>query len=137
MWMPTVQHAQKLGARIVMGATDIPDTGRMAVLTDPQGASFALFSAAAGSGAGSGGAAGPSEFSWHELTTTDVEGAKRFYGELFGWREVNKHDMGPMGTYHLVGFAGATEASIGMYQSPVDKPMPTRWMCYAHVSGYR
>ena len=31
-----------------MGATDIPDTGRMAVLADPQGAAFALFSAPAG-----------------------------------------------------------------------------------------
>ena len=130
----TVQHAQKLGARVSMGATDIPDTGRMAVLADPQGAPFALFSAAAGSGAGSGSGGGPSDFSWHELTTTDVEAAKRFYSELFAWQEVNKHDMGPMGTYHLVGFAGAPQASIGMYQSPADKPMPTRWMCYAHVS---
>jgi predicted enzyme related to lactoylglutathione lyase len=128
----TLQHAQKLGARVSMGATDIPDTGRMAVLADPQGASFALFSAAAGSGAGGGN--GPSDFSWHELTTSDVEGAMRFYAELFGWREVNKHDMGPMGVYHLSGPAGAPQPSIGMYQSPPDKPMPTRWMCYAHVT---
>jgi hypothetical protein len=128
----TLQHAQKLGARVSMGATDIPDTGRMAVLADPQGASFALFSAAAGSGAGGGN--GPSDFSWHELTTSDVEGAMRFYAELFGWREVNKHDMGPMGVYHLIGPAGAPQPSIGMYQSPPDKPMPTRWMCYAHVT---
>src|ERR1700683_1990472 len=59
----TVQHAQKLGARVSMGATDIPDTGRMAVLADPQGASFALFSDAAGSGAGSGRGGGPSALS--------------------------------------------------------------------------
>jgi hypothetical protein len=128
-----LQHAQKLGARVSMGATDIPDTGRMAVLADPQGAAFALFSAA-GSAAGSGSATGPSDFSWHELTTSDVEAAIRFYGELFGWRELNKHDMGAMGTYHLIGPAGAAQPLIGMYQSPADKPMPTRWMCYAHVT---
>jgi hypothetical protein len=130
----SLQHAQKLGARVSMGATDIPDTGRMAVLADPQGAAFALFSAGAGSAAGSGSATGPSDFSWHELTTSDVEAAIRFYGELFGWREVNKHDMGAMGTYHLIGLAGAAQPLIGMYQSPADKPMPTRWMCYAHVT---
>jgi predicted enzyme related to lactoylglutathione lyase len=130
----SLQHAQKLGARVSMGATDIPDTGRMAVLADPQGAAFALFSAGAGSAAGSGSATGPSDFSWHELTTSDVEAAIRFYGELFGWRELNKHDMGAMGTYHLIGLAGAAQPVIGMYQSPADKPMPTRWMCYAHVT---
>ena len=25
------------------------------------------------------------EFCWYELGTTDADGAKRFYGEMFGW----------------------------------------------------
>ncbi|HEY4873539.1 MAG TPA: VOC family protein [Steroidobacteraceae bacterium] len=128
----TVQAAQRLGARVTMGATDIPDTGRFAVLADPQGAAFALYSSPAGSQAGSGSSSGPQEFSWHELTTTDAEAAIRFYGELFGWTEVGKHDMGPMGVYHLVGIQGVQ--SIGMYKSTPDKPMPTQWMSYAHVA---
>jgi predicted enzyme related to lactoylglutathione lyase len=130
----TLQNAQRLGARVSMGATDLPETGRMAVLADPQGAAFALFSAASGSQAGSGSGGGAPDFSWHELTTSDVAGALRFYAELFGWQELAKHDMGPMGTYHLVGPAGAPQPSIGMYQSPADKPMPTRWLCYVHVT---
>jgi predicted enzyme related to lactoylglutathione lyase len=128
----TVQAAQRLGARVTMGATDIPDTGRMAVLADPQGAAFALFSAPAGSQAGSGSSSGAQEFSWHELTTSDAEAALRFYSELFGWTEVGKHDMGPMGVYRLVGIQGVQ--SIGMFKSTADKPMPTQWMCYAHVT---
>ena len=28
----------------------------------------------------------PGTFSWVELFTTDTEGAKRFYHELFGWQ---------------------------------------------------
>ena len=28
----------------------------------------------------------PGSFVWHDLLTKDVAGAKRFYGELFGWR---------------------------------------------------
>jgi predicted enzyme related to lactoylglutathione lyase len=128
----TVQAAQRLGARVTMGATDIPDTGRFAVLADPQGAAFALYSSPAGSQAGSGSSSGSPEFSWHELTTTDAEAALRFYSELFGWSEVGKHDMGPMGVYHLVGIQGVQ--SIGMFKSTPDKPMPTQWMCYAHVT---
>ena len=27
----------------------------------------------------------PGTLSWNELTTDDVEGSKRFYGEVFGW----------------------------------------------------
>jgi uncharacterized protein len=38
-----VQQATGLGARVVAGPADIPGTGRFAVLTDPQGAAFALF----------------------------------------------------------------------------------------------
>ena len=35
--------AANLGARVTVGPADIPGTGRFAVLTDPQGAAFALF----------------------------------------------------------------------------------------------
>src|ERR1700733_5595899 len=127
----TVHSAQGLGARVLMGATDIPDTGRMAVLADPQGAAFALFSPTGASQAGGGGSMSQ-EFSWHELTTTDPVAALRFYSELFGWQELGKHDMGPMGVYHLVGINGVQ--AIGMFKMLPDRPMPTAWMCYAHVA---
>ena len=31
----------------------------------------------------------PGTFSWTDLTTTDQDGAKPFYGELFGWDAVD------------------------------------------------
>jgi len=127
----TLQAAQGLGARVLMGATEIPSAGRFAVLADPQGATFAIYGAPSGSQGDSGGSPG-SDFSWHELTTSDAVAALRFYSELFGWAEVAKHDMGPMGVYHLVGMQGV--ASIGMFTSSPDKPMPTQWLCYAHVA---
>jgi predicted enzyme related to lactoylglutathione lyase len=127
----TLQAAQGLGARVLMGATDIPSAGRFAVLADPQGATFAIYGVPADSTGNGGSSSGPPEFSWHELTTSDAVAALRFYSELFGWTEVGKHDMGPMGVYHLVGIQGVQ--SIGMFTSPPDRPMPTQWMCYAHV----
>lgn len=51
-WMPyfqtvdcdaSVRTATGLGAQVMVGPQDIPKTGRFAVLTDPQGATFALF----------------------------------------------------------------------------------------------
>src|ERR1022692_3893168 len=38
-----LKKATDLGASVIAGPADIPGTGRFAVLTDPQGAAFALF----------------------------------------------------------------------------------------------
>ena len=38
-----VKKATDLGGSVIVGPTDIPGTGRFAVLADPQGAAFALF----------------------------------------------------------------------------------------------
>lgn len=43
-------------------------------------------------------------FYWHELHVGDVEAAKGFYGELFGWK-TRAMDM-PMGTYTLISANG-------------------------------
>ena len=39
----SVKKAKKLGAKIAMGAFNVPDVGRIAVVIDPQGAVFGLF----------------------------------------------------------------------------------------------
>jgi predicted enzyme related to lactoylglutathione lyase len=39
----TVERAKSLGANLVMGPMEIPNTGRFAVLSDPQGAFFCLY----------------------------------------------------------------------------------------------
>ena len=39
-------------------------------------------------------------FVWHDLMTSDIEGARSFYGALFGWKFVDSHN--PKDTYlHL------------------------------------
>src|SRR5215467_25095 len=43
----TAAEARKLGATLYLPPTDFEDVGRMAVLADPQGATFAIFKAAA------------------------------------------------------------------------------------------
>ena len=39
----SAQKAEKLGGRVLVPPTDIPETGRFAVLTDPTGAAFAIY----------------------------------------------------------------------------------------------
>jgi uncharacterized protein len=125
----TAEHAQRLGAKVWKAATDIPNVGRFAVLADPQGATFALFTPAPG---GSGGPApGPGVFSWHELATTSVPGAVAFYGELFGWTKGPGHDMGPMGIYQIIERFGSQIGGICNVQGPAT---PSSWLSYVQVA---
>ena len=126
----TCARAQGLGAKVVKAAADIPNVGRFAVLTDPQGAAFAVFTPGAGPPpAASAGAGG---FSWHELSTTEVAAALRFYGELFGWRKGPGHDMGTgMGVYQLFEHGGRQVGGMHAVQGPSTPPA---WLSYVQVA---
>jgi predicted enzyme related to lactoylglutathione lyase len=125
----TAEHAQRLGARVVKAASDIPNVGRFAVLADPQGATFALYTP--GPSGGAVPAPGPGIFSWHELATTDVAGALRFYGELFGWTKGAGHDMGAMGVYQIFERFGSMIGGMCNVQGPATPPS---WLSYVQVA---
>ena len=126
----TVAEAQRLGGKVLKGATDIPNMGRYAVLTDPQGATFAVYSPPAPAPDGAGPNGGPGEFTWHELATTDYAAAMSFYSELFGWEKGPGHDMGAMGIYQLVVHGGAQVGGIYNLQAPTTPP---HWLSYVRV----
>ncbi|MEX1258553.1 MAG: VOC family protein [Gemmatimonadota bacterium] len=125
-----VKRAADLGATIVVPAKDIPDVGRIAVLQDPQGAGISLFAPASEpppipARPPVGG------FSWHELMTTELDGAWDFYTKLFGWREKSVFDMGEMGPYRIF---GTDEMDLGgMFTKPAGQPGPSFWLYYARV----
>lgn len=126
----SVRQAVSLGARAYVQPQDIPTMGRFAVLGDPQGATFALFSAT-GEIPGHDGPAKPGEFSWHELAARDWRAAWGFYEQLFGWVKMDAMDMGPVGTYQMFGRAG--QMLGGIYNKPREMPAPPHWLCYALV----
>jgi predicted enzyme related to lactoylglutathione lyase len=71
---------------------DVMDAGRMAVCTDPEGAAFGVWQAKENKGAQI--VNEPGSLNLNGLNTRDVEGAKSFYGSVFGWRTLAL-DPGP------------------------------------------
>ena len=62
---------------------DVQDHGRMAVLADPEGAGFCVWEARAHRGAAI--VNEPGSVNFNGLQTRDLDRAKAFYGEVFGW----------------------------------------------------
>jgi uncharacterized protein len=72
------------GGKALMDPFDVMDAGRMAVFEDPEGAVFCVWEAKRHRGAAIVNEAG--SLSFNGLNTRDVEGAKSFYGSVFGWQ---------------------------------------------------
>ena len=87
----TVGKVKQVGGSVVMEAFDALDGGRIAVIADPAGAAIGIWQPGAHRGAEL--VNEPGAYSMSALNTTDPEGAKRFYPEVFGW-EIDTFDMG-------------------------------------------
>jgi hypothetical protein len=114
------------GGTIVAPAMDIPEVGRMVVVADPQGAVLSLFTPADSNWKPAGGV-----FVWDELMTTDVEGAKAFYGEVVGW-ESREMDMGNGFVYTLFSSGGEDRAGC-LPLPPQAEGTPPVWLTYLGV----
>jgi uncharacterized protein len=77
----------------------------------------------------------PGTFSWADLATTDPDGAKRFYGELFGW----EYDDTPVGdgiVYTMCRLGGSSVAAINEQQAQErEMGIPPHWNNYVTVAS--
>lgn len=129
----TMEKAKNNGATVVAEPRDIPNTGRMAVMRDPQGALIAIYKPSNDS---PGGEPAVGQFSWHELSTTDHPAAWKFYSDLFGWEKMGEMDMGgAMGIYQMFGANG--QMLGGMMNKAPENPMPPNWLIYVRVNDVR
>lgn len=71
----------------------------------------------------------PGAFVWRELMTGDVERAKGFFGELFGWRFVGM----PMGDFEYVMIHAGDTAIGGVMPMGPESGHPPHWMSYVSV----
>jgi len=138
-WMPylavgdvdaAAAKLQKLGGTCCVPPTDIPGTGRFAVVGDPQGATFSLYKGNPESAGADPDAPIPGRVCWNELWTSDDEAAQRFYSAMFGWRDEPK-DMGPMGTYHVQTLGGKQAGGLMKHPRP---GVPSAWCAYFLVA---
>jgi hypothetical protein len=79
----TASKVRAAGGAVMMEPFDVMDAGRMAVLTDPEGAAFCAWQAKENRGARV--VNEPDSLNFNGLNTRDVQGAKSFYGSVFGW----------------------------------------------------
>jgi len=114
------QRAQSAGGS-VLTAMDIPEVGRITVIRDPQGATISAYQPAGDAPVAEG------VFGWDELYTNDVDAAKRFYGELFGWT-ASEMDMGGGHTYTL--FQVGDTSVAGCMTIEEGQETPPHWYPY-------
>jgi predicted enzyme related to lactoylglutathione lyase len=71
------------------------------------------------------------KFVWADLVTDDVAAARKFYGQMFGWRFRN------VGDYALAANDERPLAGILQRARPADQPIPARprWIPYMSVSS--
>ena len=79
----TAAKVRDAGGQVITEPFDVMDSGRMAVFMDPEGAAFCVWQANEHKGAKVVNEHGSLNF--NGLNTRDVEGAKSFYGAVFGW----------------------------------------------------
>ncbi len=127
-----VEKVVAAGGSLHRPASDIPGILRFAVVADPQGAAFVLFTPFSDAAPPPALPDKPGYTAWRELMATDWESAFGFYSNLFGWTKGAPHDMGPMGTYQL--FVDGGETVGGMMTKPAQLPRPF-WNFYFRVDS--
>jgi predicted enzyme related to lactoylglutathione lyase len=110
------------GCKIYKQPTDIPDVGRFAVVADPQGAVFMLFTPAGEAPADTLAPNAPGTVGWRELYAGDGATAFDFYAGQFGWTKGESMDMGEMGVYQL--FAAGSHPVGAIMTKPANIPTP-------------
>jgi len=120
---------ERAGGSALSPVIEVPEVGRMRTMKDPQGAGVSVYEP--GSTPLPEHQAELGDVAWHELYTTDAAAAVKFYGGLFGWRETNAMDMGPMGKYHI--FARTWDLGGIMNKPKEMAQVPPHWGLYFRV----
>lgn len=122
------------GGAVHMPATDLP-VGRIAMVSDPQGAHFYIMDPIPPEGMETQesdvfSVTEAQHMRWNELATSDSDAAIAFYRKHFGWGQEGAMDMGPLGSYR---FLQRGEVMIGAVMPLMEGyPVPV-WNFYIGV----
>ena len=134
----TVASIEADGGRVMMPARDMENVGRMAMVTDPQGAPFNVMKpsppperAGKASTAFCGDEGAVGHCGWNELGTTDPEAALHFYARHVGMASNERMPMGEMGDYCFLEHHGVTLGAVMKQQGG----RPSMWNYYFCVDS--
>jgi predicted enzyme related to lactoylglutathione lyase len=136
---PDVDAAAKAlteaGGEVHMAPTDMEGVGRMAMVSDPQGAAFYLMKPTppAGQPDAVSDVFSPTDAQhvrWNELATSDPDAAISLYTGLFGWTQNGDMDMGAMGKYRFIQQNGT---GIGAIMKTMPDAPQSAWSFYFGV----
>ncbi|MFJ5833457.1 VOC family protein [Streptomyces sp. NPDC093089] len=125
----TAKAAEDAGGTVRVAAFDVMEAGRMACLTDPGGAEFAVWQPAAVRGLER--TSSTNTLVWAELHVAEPESVLGFYRTLFGWRWAEMEAPGM--TYRVISTADGDQedASFGGV-AELQGPTP-HWVPYFAV----
>jgi hypothetical protein len=119
------------GGKTLFSPHSLPNRGREAVFSDPQGAVFAVLASSSGDPADV--MAVPGEWIWSSLITTDPDAAAAFYQALFDY-EVFELPASP-GAEHVM-LASENYARASANSLPHEKAItPPHWLNYVRVEN--
>jgi predicted enzyme related to lactoylglutathione lyase len=123
----TVAKAKEAGGQFMMEPMDVMTAGRLAFGMDPTGAPYGIWQA--GDHLGVGIYNEPGTLIWNELMTRDYDGAKAFYGNVFGY---TYQEIGEGFTYSTVKRAedGAVVGGLGAFDASTPAEVPPSWTIY-------
>jgi hypothetical protein len=132
----TAAKVTAAGGEVLAPPFEVFSLGRAAVCADPSGAVFELWEP--GTFIGAARVNGPGALCWNELGTRDIEAAKAFYGEVFGWgvveHELQRADGGPGPAIYVEWQLGGNPIG-GMLDISGMLPaeVPAHWLVYFGV----
>ncbi len=105
IWVDSADEAAEkvraAGGNVLMEPFDAQDAGRMAVVSDPEGAVFCVWEPKQHRGAAI--VNEPGSLNFNGLNTRDVAAAKKFYGAVFGWDTLSLGGAAEMWTLSAYG----------------------------------
>jgi predicted enzyme related to lactoylglutathione lyase len=118
----TIEKAKGAGGRLAAGPFDMGEVGRIAIITDPEGAFISAYEPE------SEGPESTGVFVWDELATQDADAAQRFYEQVFGWTTT---DMGAeYGGYRIF---NRGDTGVAGFMTVSDESIPAHWQPYVAV----
>lgn len=134
----TCKAVEQAGGRVRVAPMDVFTAGRLAMLTDPTGADFAVWQP--GEVEGLDVVMEPNTLCWTELYATDAAAAKEFYGTVFSWSFQDVSTGGDL-LYSLASAPGAGAGEdtahggiLQLQQMHLDAGSTSEWHPYFGVT---